>query len=63
MVHLFKPRNKSGILAFQSWIQQSPAEFKNPGFVCESEGREGELRKLDDMENLVSVAGTIFLGI
>lgn len=42
-VHLFKPKTQTGMTGFQSWILRRPAEFKQPDFVCQSEGREGSL--------------------
>jgi hypothetical protein len=40
-VHLFKPKTRTGMTGLQSWILRRPAEFKQPDFVCQSEGREG----------------------
>jgi hypothetical protein len=40
-VHLFKPKTKTGMTGFQSWLQRRQAEFKQPDFACQSEGREG----------------------
>lgn len=40
-VHLFKPKNKTLITSFQSWVTRNPAEFKAADHVCQSEGREG----------------------
>lgn len=42
-VHLFKPRSRSGLLSFLSWVQRKPPQFLHSDFVCESEGREGAL--------------------
>ena len=42
-VHLFKPKTRTGMTSLQSWILRRPAEFKQPDFVCQSEGREGLL--------------------
>jgi hypothetical protein len=42
-VHLFKPRNKTNFTGLQSWFRRDPPAFKDPKFVCESEGREGSL--------------------
>ena len=43
-VHLFKPKSRSGLLSFMSWIKRKPPQFLHSDFVCESEGREGTLR-------------------
>lgn len=57
-VHLFKPRNKTGLTSIHSWLRSQPPEYKKASFACDHDGREGMAACLCGLRHCITSSAT-----